>query len=230
MDWNDIHYQPLKPPASNASPNSSEEIQTIRVNIAADDKYTCPLIEHSKKVGLYARLCNEVRTLRRESRQTEVNGERSEPRSIGDDELANKIQDDFGFGQFNFTKIALIKSLMVYPELYKAYMSGNASLRYALEDAALERIEAGATIENIQLGMQLMDTISRIEERNIKSVNGQTVNLNVISPETTKTVQALTEGLTNIGEINFDEPDEEAIEWDRIQAENEEQGNGESTQ
>ena len=71
MDWNDVHYQPLKPPASNASPNSQEEIQTVRVNIAADDKYTCPLIEHSKKVGLYARLCNEVRTLRRESRQTE---------------------------------------------------------------------------------------------------------------------------------------------------------------
>lgn len=105
----------------------------------------------------------------------------------------------------------------MYPEFAKAYMAGQSDLLTLIKSSAIDRIEDNASAENIELGLKVLDTESRILARNQRSVEGVSINLNM-TDQTQKTVNDIYKAIESCNvEPDWNGPDEEEIEWEQKQ-------------
>lgn len=230
---NDKIHGLLRPPCNNIKDvdslekdkTSKEKAEVIIEDYTKYENYEHPLIETLKRKGLYERFCNFVRTVR----ATKIcSTDSDDVKQISDAELCRKIEDSFCFsGLFKFSTSDLKKCLFTYPDFMKSYMAGQVELKTVLQETIIRKLEKADSAENIELGIRMLDTISKIELTNIKRQSGVTFNIGDVSAsvsnDTKSTIKTLMDSLSDLDTSELEErgPDPELIEYEQLQKEDE---------
>lgn len=175
-----------------------------------------PFFEELKAKGLWNKFLSLVRTKRSELFQDVPGGK---TRQITDKDLLDCIEIAFQFvpSVSTLRRDKLNKLLFMYPDFAKAYMAGQSDLLTLIKTSAIDRIEDNASPENIELGLKVLDTESRILARNQRSVDGVNINLNM-TDQTQKTISDVYKAIESCNiEPDWNGPDEEEVEWEQKQ-------------
>ena len=158
-------------------------------------KYTIPLIEKAKQLGVYKRLCRLVRTLK----FTDTT----------DSTIVQTINELFEFTGATIDVYQFRRSLGSYPELLAAYMCGRTE-QLGMVMEYMENYIENASVNDEKAASVVLQYMDRLDNNTIK-VQSSVGDINISA-----TGQAIAKLMTALNELDEpSEPDESYLDFDK---------------